>query len=224
MTDPLRVLLVDDQPIIRSGFAMMLSVEEDLEVVGEAATGREAIDLAGAERPDVIVMDVQMPVMDGISATREIVGRGLARVIILTTFDSDDYLFDALEAGASGFLLKNAEAEQLVEALRAVGHGHALLAPEVTQRVIAQMAASQPAAGEGGGPRHAQLLAQLTGRELDVLRLIGTGRSNREIATDLVIGAATVKTHVSSIFVKLQVRDRVGAVIIAHEAGIVPER
>ncbi|MGO1165122.1 MAG: response regulator [Janibacter sp.] len=223
MTDTLRVLLVDDQPIIRSGFAMMLSVEEDLEVVGQASDGREAIDLAEAQRPDVIVMDVQMPVMDGIAATREVVERGLGRVIILTTFDSDSYLFDALQAGASGFLLKNAEAEQLVEALRAVGHGHALLAPEVTQRVIAQMtsAGSAPGPGEGAG-RHADLLGQLTGRELDVLRLIGAGRSNQEIAAELVIGAATVKTHVSSIFAKLQVRDRVGAVIIAHEAGIVP--
>lgn len=220
MTDTLRVLLVDDQPIIRSGFAMMLSVETDLEVIGEASHGREAIEMAAAEHPDVIVMDVQMPVMDGIVATQEIVERDLGRVIILTTFDSDSYLFDALRAGASGFLLKNAEAEQLVEALRAVGHGHALLAPEVTQRVIAQMSTpSEPRAG--GEPRHSRLLAQLTERELDVLRLIGAGQSNQEIAADLVIGAATVKTHVSSIFGKLQVRDRVGAVIIAHEAGIV---
>lgn len=213
----LRVLLVDDQPIIRSGFAMMLSVEDDLEVVGEASDGRQAVEMAREQRPDVIVMDVQMPVMDGIAATREIVPAGLGRVIILTTFDADSYLFDALEAGASGFLLKNAEADQLVDALRAVGHGHALLAPEVTQRVIAQMTA--PAAGGGRG-RHADLLGQLTERELEVLRLIGAGRSNSEIAADLVIGAATVKTHVSSIFAKLQVRDRVGAVIIAHEAGI----
>ncbi|HIZ98962.1 MAG TPA: response regulator transcription factor [Candidatus Janibacter merdipullorum] len=220
MTDTLRVLLVDDQPIIRSGFAMMLSVEADLEVVGEASTGREALEMAEEHRPDVIVMDVQMPVMDGIAATREIVERDLGRVIILTTFDSDSYLFDALQAGASGFLLKNAEADQLVDALRAVGHGHALLAPEVTQRVIAQMAAPQ-APADGGGGRHAGVLSQLTDRELDVLRLIGAGRSNTEIAQDLVIGAATVKTHVSSIFAKLQVRDRVGAVIIAHETGAV---
>lgn len=219
MSQVLRVLLVDDQPIIRSGFAMMLSVEEDIEVVGEAANGREAIHLAERERPDVIVMDVQMPLMDGIAATREVVARDLGRVIILTTFDADNYLFDALQAGASGFLLKNAEADQLVDALRAVGHGHALLAPEVTQRVIAQMASPGSAAAAGEG-RHARLLAQLTDRELDVLRLMGAGRSNTEIAADLVIGAATVKTHVSSIFAKLQVRDRVGAVIVAHEAGI----
>lgn len=218
MSGPLRVLLVDDQPIIRSGFAMMLSVEDDLEVVGEAADGREAIDLARQHRPDVIVMDVQMPVLDGIAATREIVREDLGRVIILTTFDADDYLFDALQAGASGFLLKNAEADQLVDALRAVGHGHALLAPEVTQRVIAQMTA--PDAGSSVGGRHQDLLAHLTARELDVLRLIGAGRSNTEIAAQLVIGPATVKTHVSSIFAKLRVRDRVGAVIVAHESGL----
>ena len=220
MTVPLRVLLVDDQALIRSGFAMMLSVEDDLEVVGQASTGREAIDLAAELHPDVIVMDVQMPVMDGITATREVVARDLGRVIILTTFDSDDYLFAALQAGASGFLLKNAQAEQLVDALRAVGHGHALLAPEVTQRVIAQMSVG-PATQSGGAGRHAGLLGQLTDRERDVLRLMGVGRSNAEIADELVIGAATVKTHVSSIFAKLQVRDRVGAVIIAHESGLV---
>ena len=223
MSDLLRVLLVDDQPLIRSGFAMMLSVEADLDVVGEASNGREAIDLAATHRPDVIVMDVQMPVMDGIAATREIVERDLGRVVILTTFDRDDYLFDALQAGASGFLLKNAQAEQLVEALRAVGHGHALLAPEVTRRVISRMAepfGPSEAAGTKEA-KHADLLAQLTERELDVLRLIGAGRSNQEISAELFIGAATVKTHVSSVFAKLQVRDRVGAVILAHEAGIV---
>lgn len=221
MSEVLRVLLVDDQPIIRSGFAMMLSVEEDIEVVGEAGNGQEALELARAEAPDVIVMDVQMPVLDGIAATREIVAQDLGRVLILTTFDRDDYLFAALEAGASGFLLKNAQAEQLVEALRAVGDGNALLAPEVTKRVIQQMSApTQPGDAAGGG-RHEALLAQLTDRERDVLRLIGAGRANREIAAELFIGAATVKTHVSSIFAKLAVRDRVGAVIIAHEAGIV---
>ncbi|WP_338537446.1 response regulator transcription factor [Janibacter terrae] len=218
MSAPLRVLLVDDQPLIRSGFAMMLSVEDDLEVVGEAANGREAVVMATRHRPDVIVMDVQMPVLDGIGATREIVAGDLGKVIILTTFDRDDYLFEALRAGASGFLLKNAEAEQLVDALRAVGHGHALLAPEVTQRVIAQMASVPDAPDDAG--RHAQLVALLTDRELDVLRLMGAGRSNGEIAADLLIGVATVKTHVSSIFAKLQVRDRVGAVIIAHESGL----
>ncbi|WP_068252716.1 response regulator [Janibacter corallicola] len=221
MSEVLRVLLVDDQPIIRSGFAMMLSVEDDIEVVGEAGNGQEALELVRAAAPDVIVMDVQMPVLDGIAATREIVAQDLGRVLILTTFDRDDYLFAALEAGASGFLLKNAQAEQLVEALRAVGDGNALLAPEVTKRVIQQMSAPAQQADTAGGGRHEELLAQLTDRERDVLRLIGAGRSNREIAAELFIGAATVKTHVSSIFAKLAVRDRVGAVIIAHEAGIV---
>jgi len=221
MSDVLRVLLVDDQPIIRSGFAMMLSVEEDIEVVGEAGNGQGALELARSTAPDVIVMDVQMPVLDGIAATREVVAEDLGRVLILTTFDRDDYLFAALEAGASGFLLKNAQAEQLVEALRAVGDGNALLAPEVTKRVIQQMSAPTRSGDAAGGGRHEELLAQLTDRERDVLRLIGAGRSNREIAAELFIGAATVKTHVSSIFAKLAVRDRVGAVIIAHEAGIV---
>ena len=221
MSGVLRVLLVDDQPIIRSGFAMMLSVEEGIEVVGEAGNGQEALELARSTAPDVIVMDVQMPVLDGIAATREIVAQDLGRVLILTTFDRDDYLFAALEAGASGFLLKNAQAEQLVEALRAVGDGNALLAPEVTKRVIQQMSAPTRSGDAAGGGRHEELLSQLTDRERDVLRLIGAGRSNREIAAELFIGAATVKTHVSSIFAKLGVRDRVGAVIIAHEAGIV---
>ncbi|HQX86052.1 MAG TPA: response regulator transcription factor, partial [Ornithinibacter sp.] len=142
MHPPLRVLIVDDQHLVRSGFAMILSVEDDLEVVGEAENGRVALAQARALRPDVVLMDVQMPVMDGIEATRALVAEDLAKVLILTTFDRDDYVFDALSAGASGFLLKNAEPDQLVEAVRAVGHGHALLAPEVTRRVIERMARS----------------------------------------------------------------------------------
>lgn len=227
----LRVLLVDDQPIIRSGFAMMLSVEDDIEVVGEAGDGRQAVEQAERLHPDLVVMDVQMPVLDGIAATRELVGRGLGRVIILTTFDRDDYLFDALDAGASGFLLKNAEADQVVDAIRTVGEGNALLAPEVTRRVIARMAGrasdgpALPDQADGAATgRHAALLAQLTDREAEVLGLVGAGLSNAEIAADLVIGEATVKTHVSSIFAKLQVRDRVHAVIVAHESGVVAHR
>lgn len=233
----LRVLLVDDQPIIRSGFAMMLSVEDDLVVVGEAGDGREAVRLAGELAPDVVVMDVQMPVLDGIAATAEVVAQDLARVIILTTFDRDDYLFDALRAGASGFLLKNAEADQVVEAIRTVGQGNALLAPEVTRRVISRMTsadgepATTAAPGEPAVPdaaptpqRHGDLVARLTGREHEVLALIGAGLSNAEIAAHLVIGEATVKTHVSSVFAKLGVRDRVQAVIVAHEAGVVAPR
>lgn len=221
MSDVLRVLLVDDQPIIRSGFAMMLSVEDGIEVIGEAANGREAIDLAARLDPDVVVMDVQMPVLDGIAATRELVAAGGSKVIILTTFDRDDYLFDALEAGASGFLLKNAEADQVVDAIRAVGRGDALLAPEVTRRVIERMAAS--GADALAEQPHAELLAHLTGREREILSLMAAGLSNPEIATHLVIGEATVKTHVSSIFAKLQARDRVQAVIVAHEAGLVAD-
>lgn len=233
----LRVLLVDDQPIIRSGFAMMLSVEDDLVVVGEAGDGREAVRLAGELAPDVVVMDVQMPVLDGIAATAEVVAQDLARVIILTTFDRDDYLFDALRAGASGFLLKNAEADQVVEAIRTVGQGNALLAPEVTRRVISRMTsadgepATTAAPGEPAVPdaaptpqRHGDLVARLTGREHEVLALVGAGLSNAEIAAHLVIGEATVKTHVSSVFAKLGVRDRVQAVIVAHEAGVVAPR
>lgn len=225
-TGPLRILLVDDQKLIRSGFAMMLSVESDLEVIGEASDGAEAITAARELDPDVILMDVQMPVMDGIAATEQIVTEGLAKVVILTTFDRDDYLFDALRAGASGFLLKNAEADQFVEAVRAVGHGHALLAPEVTRRVIEQITA--PADGgvpeetaAGSQPVEPPALAHLTDREREILTHLGRGRSNGEIAAELFIGEATVKTHVSNVLAKLQLRDRIQAVIFAYEAGLV---
>ena len=248
---PLRVLIVDDQHLVRSGFAMILSVEDDLEVVGEAENGRVALAQARALRPDVVLMDVQMPVMDGIEATRALVAEDLAKVLILTTFDRDDYVFDALSAGASGFLLKNAEPDQLVEAVRAVGHGHALLAPEVTRRVIERMArtgragagptsttgagiagapttqpgapASERAPGLRGAAVDARLdgLSRLTDREREVLVLAARGLSNSEIAAHLVLGEATVKTHVSSCLAKLHVRDRVQAVVVAYEAGLV---
>ncbi len=225
-TAPLRVLLVDDQRLIRSGFAMMLSVEADLEVVGEASDGAEAIGAARDLDPDVILMDVQMPVMDGITATEQIVAEGLAKVVILTTFDRDDYLFDALRAGASGFLLKNAEADQFVDAVRAVGHGHALLAPEVTRRVIEQITAPGTEGGVAEGrpaasAPEAPALTQLTDREREILTHLGRGRSNGEIAADLFIGEATVKTHVSNVLAKLHLRDRIHAVIFAYEAGLV---
>ncbi|MCH8611517.1 response regulator transcription factor [Arsenicicoccus dermatophilus] len=216
----LRVLLADDQALVRSGFTLMLSVEEDLEVVGEAANGQIALEQARALRPDVVLMDVQMPVLDGIQATRQIVAEGLATVLILTTFDDDDYLFDGLQAGASGFLLKNADPDQLVDAVRAVGHGHALLAPEVTRRVIARMTAVAAGAGAGAG-RHTAAVASLTDREREVLVLVARGRSNAEIAQELYVGEATVKTHVSNCFAKLQVRDRVQAVVAAYESGLV---
>lgn len=238
MTDPqerpIRVLLVDDQPLLLSGFSMILSTEPDLEVVGTAANGQEALDAvrAGASAgaaPDVVLMDVQMPVLDGIEATRHIVADDAAKVIILTTFDRDDYLFAALEAGASGFLLKNADPDDLVEAVRAVAGGHALLAPEVTRRVIARMTEG---AGEGGGAAHApgaaqaqrqeyqQRLEQLTDREREVLTQVARGLSNAEIAAELFLGEATVKTHVSNVLSKLHLRDRVQAVVFAFEAGI----
>lgn len=220
----LRILLVDDHAMVRSGFRMMLSVEDDLEVVGEAADGMSAVIAARQYRPDVILMDVQMPGMDGIEATRRIVDEDLGRVVILTTFDRDDYLFDALEAGASGFLLKNADPDDLVEAVRAVAHGHALLAPEVTKRVIARMTAgaSQPDPARGVDRDRAELLDRLTEREREVLALVARGLSNGEIAGELFLGEATVKTHVSSILSKLHLRDRVQAVVFAYEAGLAP--
>ena len=240
MPDPtpvLSVLIVDDQHLVRSGFRMMLSVEPDLEVVGEAANGAAALEQARALRPDVILMDVQMPVMDGIEATRALVAEDLGRVLILTTFDRDDYVFDALQAGASGFLLKNAEPDQLVDAVRAVGHGHALLAPEVTRRVIARMTTARanrpgpatgplpplPTAGIRGPAVDARVagLERLTDREREVLVLVARGMSNSEIAAHLFLGEATVKTHVSSCLAKLHLRDRVQAVVLAYEAGLV---
>ncbi|MGL5810198.1 MAG: response regulator [Nocardioides sp.] len=233
----MRVLLVDDQQLVRSGFALMLSVEDDIEVVGQAADGAEAIEMARETRPDVILMDVQMPVMDGIVATRQVVSQDLGKVVILTTFDRDDYLFDALRAGASGFLLKNAEPEQLLDAVRAAGHGHALLAPEVTLRVIRQMtnrpavgpdsrraaepdhANTSPGAGSGVSRSSSRALERLTEREREVLNLLARGRSNGEIAAELYLGEATIKTHVSNVLAKLGVRDRLQAVVFAHQSG-----
>ena len=223
MERPLTVLLVDDHAMVRSGFAMVLSVEDDIEVVGEAADGVEAIEQARATRPDVVLMDVQMPRMDGIEATRQLVADDLGHVVIVTTFDRDDYLFDALQAGASGFLLKNAGPEQLLDAVRAAGRGHALLAPEVTRRVIGRMA-GRVDAGAGtatAGRAEPKELALLTAREREVLALLGRGLSNGEIAGTLVLGEATVKTHVSNVLAKLHLRDRVQAVIYAYEAGLI---
>ena len=207
----LRVLLVDDHAMVRSGFAMVLSVEDDIEVVAEAADGLQAIEQARATRPDVVLMDVQMPRMDGIEATRHLLAEDLGHVVIVTTFDRDDYLFDALDAGASGFLLKNAGPEQLLDAVRAAGRGHALLAPEVTRRVIAKMSA-ETAAADRPEPRE---LAHLTAREREVLVLLGRGLSNGEVARELVLGEATVKTHVSNVLAKLGARSRSHAVALA---------
>jgi DNA-binding NarL/FixJ family response regulator len=214
-TPPMRVLLVDDQDLVRAGFRMILSVEPDIEVVGEAADGDMAVELAEKLRPDVVLMDVQMPGVDGIAATQRIVAADAGKVIILTTFDRDDYLFESLGAGASGFLLKNTAPEDLVEAIQVVYSGHALLAPEVTRRVIKRFT--------GGGERvyRPDLVADLTDREREVLGLIARGLTNTEIANSLFVGEATVKTHVSRVLLKLGLRDRVQAVVFAYECGLV---
>jgi DNA-binding NarL/FixJ family response regulator len=223
VTDTLRVVVVDDQALVRSGFSMILGVEPDLEVVGEASDGTAAVDIVTRLRPDVVLMDVQMPGTDGIEATREIVARDLAKVIILTTFDRDDYLVDGLRAGASGFLLKNAEPEKLVDAVRVVGNGHALLAPEVTRRVIERMTTGEPThtSEKPSTARPLKELNLLTNREREVLVLVGRGLSNAEIAAELFVGDATVKTHESNVLAKLHLRDRVQAVVLAHQAGLI---
>jgi DNA-binding NarL/FixJ family response regulator len=210
---PVRVVLADDQALVRAGFRMILSVEDDIEVVGEAADGAEAVAVVRRLRPDLVLMDVQMPGTDGVQATAQVVAEGDTKVVVLTTFDRDDYLFDALRAGASGFLLKNTAPEDLVDAIRAVAAGHALLAPEVTRRVIARFASR----GVGYRP---DLVAALTDREREVLALVAQGLSNAEIAARLVLGEATVKTHVSRLLTKLGLRDRVQAVVFAYECGL----
>ena len=219
----LRVLVVDDQPLMRSGFSMMLGAEDDIEVVGDASDGAAAIEACRTLRPDVVLMDVQMPGMDGIEATSRIVAEGLATVLILTTFDRDDYLFDALRAGAGGFLLKNSDPDDLIDGVRAVAHGHALLSPEVTRRVIERMATSneRDVVVEPVTATPSPVLDVLTAREREVLRHVARGLSNAEIAAELVLGEATVKSHVSSCLSKLQLRDRVQAVVLAYEAGLV---
>ncbi|GAA1733719.1 response regulator transcription factor [Aeromicrobium alkaliterrae] len=207
------VLLVDDQDLIRKGFAMILGVEDDIEVIGEAKDGREAVAKVAELRPDVVLMDVQMPDVDGIEATRSVVEtHPETRVVILTTFDDDQYLFDALDAGASGFLLKNCPADDLISAIRLAAGGHSLLAPEVTERVIARSARGQQAAD----PR----LDDLTERERDVLVAMAKGMSNAEIAQALFVSPATVKSHVSHVLAKLDARDRVQAVITAYRSGL----
>ena len=216
--EPVRVLLADDADLVRAGFRMILAAQPDVDVVGEARDGEEAVVLARRQRPDVVLMDVQMPRLDGLGATRRIVAEGSSRVVVVTTFDRDDYLFEALRAGASGFLLKNSTPEDLVAAVRTVARGNALLAPEVTRRVVEAAAGRrrQPASAA-----HEARLAALTDREREVLELLGRGLSNAEIAAELAVGDATVKTHVSRVLLKLDLRDRVQAVVLAHEAGLV---
>lgn len=216
-----RVLLVDDHAVMRAGFRMILDAEDDLVVVGEAGNGADAVAAASALRPDVICMDVQMPGMDGLEATRRIVAdpASTAVVVVVTTFDRDDYLFQALQAGASGFLLKNAGPEELVTAVRVAAAGDGLLAPAVTKRVIERFAASAPPDAPAAMPP-SPAAALLTERETEVLRLLADARSNAEIATALYIGEATVKTHVSNVLQKLGARDRVAAVVYAHRHGL----
>ena len=215
----IRVAVVDDQDVVRSGFAALLDTQPDFEVVGVAADGAAALEVCREQRPDVVLMDVRMPAMDGIDATRRIgleVGAG-TRVIVLTTFDLDVY--DALAAGASGFLLKDATAEDLFDAVRVVAAGEALLSPRVTRRLITEFARLRPTP-----PASPEALRELTPREAEVLRLLAGGLSNAEIAERLVVSEETVKTHVSHVFVKLGVRDRAQAVVIAYESGVVTPR
>jgi DNA-binding NarL/FixJ family response regulator len=215
----IRVLLVDDQALIRAGFRMILDAEEDLEVVGECADGTQAVDSARRLSPDVVLMDIRMPEMDGIEATRQIAARdGEAgpRVLMLTTFDLDEYVYDALRAGASGFLLKDVPAEELVAGIRVVAQGDALLAPSVTRRLIQEF--SRGPVAHQSAPAE---LEELTPRELEVFGLIARGMSNSEIAAELVVSETTVKTHVARVLMKLGIRDRVQAVVLAYESGVV---
>jgi DNA-binding NarL/FixJ family response regulator len=215
----IRVLIADDQTIVRAGFAALLAAQPDIDVVAQGGNGREAVRLAEAHRPDVVLMDIRMPEMDGIDATKRILAdpaNGSTRVLVLTTFDVDEYVYEALSAGASGFLLKDATADDLVSAVRVVARGDALLAPQVTGRLIKEFARQRR-----NRPRPAPALATLTARETEVLGLIAGGLSNGEIARLLVVSEHTVKTHVARVFTKLSLRDRAQAVVLAYESGLV---
>jgi DNA-binding NarL/FixJ family response regulator len=217
---PIRVLICDDQALVRGGFRAILENRPEFEVVGEAENGAEALALADRRRPDVILMDIRMPVLDGVQATRRLVEKGSeAKVLILTTFDLDEYVHAAIRAGASGFLLKDVRPAELVQAIEVVAGGEALLAPSVTKRLLARFATTLPA-----GAQDHDALSELTTRETEVLQLLAGGLSNAEIAASLVLSEATVKTHISSILRKLRLRDRVQAVILAYDTGLAGPR
>jgi len=219
----IRALIADDQALVRAGFRMILDAEEDLEIVGEAADGRQAVELARRLAPDVVLMDVRMPQLDGSEATRKVVeeaGDNPVRVLMLTTFDLNEYVYEALRAGASGFLLTDVPPEQLAARIRVVAQGDALLAPSITKRLIREFASTQAAP-----PPPPAGLDELTARELEVLKCVARGLSNAEIAEELVVSETTVKTHVARVLMKLGLRDRVQAVVLAYESGIaVPGR
>jgi DNA-binding NarL/FixJ family response regulator len=213
----IRVLIADDQALVRGGFRLILDAQQDIEVVGEASDGREALVQARELAPDVVLMDIRMPELDGLEATRRLLGRdGDCRVLILTTFDLDEYVYEAMKAGASGFLIKDVRPEQLADAVRVVSSGEALLAPVITRRLIEQFV-SRPRPSPGAPHQ----LEELSERELEVLKLIARGCSNDEIAVELFVTRATVKTHVTHILTKLRLRDRVQAVVLAYESGLV---
>jgi DNA-binding NarL/FixJ family response regulator len=218
----IRIVVVDDQAVVRAGFGSLLDTQPDFAVVGSAADGADAIRVCREQRPDLVLMDVRMPIMDGIEATRQIVaeaGGGGPRIIILTTFDLDEHVYDALGAGASGFLLKEVTAERLFDAVRVVAAGEALLAPTITRRLIGEFVRLRPPGRHRPAP-----LEALTPREIEVLKLIADGLSNTEIADRLVVSAETVKTHVSRVLSKLGLRDRAQAVVAAYESGLVVPR
>ncbi len=219
MNAPIRVVIVDDQGLVRAGFTSLLAAEPDIEVVGDAADGEAAVAMVTRLQPDVTLMDIRMPVLDGIAATRRILADGLAtKVLVLTTFDLDEYVFEALQAGASGFLLKDAPAEELASAIRVVAAGEALLAPVVTRRVIDAFVRRTPAPSQKATDER---LGFLTPRELEVLGLMARGLSNQDIAQRLFVSEGTTKTHVSNVLAKLGLRDRVQAVVFAYESGVV---